>query len=68
MIASQTREWLEKELCATLQFLLDMILLQDLKGVGERGGSSEGFRGVQIRQWELSNRVDGIVSANERRL
>lgn len=66
MVTSQSREWFEKDLCATLQFLLDMILLQDLQGVGERGGSSEGFRGIQIRQWELSNRVDGIVSANKR--
>lgn len=66
MVASQSREWFKKKLCATLQFLFDMILLQDLKGVGERGGSSEGFRGVQIGQWELSDRVDGIVSANKR--
>lgn len=66
MVASQPREWFEKELCATLQFLLDVVLLQDLKGVGERGGSTEGFRGVQIRQRELSNRVDRIVGANKR--
>jgi len=68
MCTSQSREGPEKKFCATLLFLLDVVLLQDLKGVGERGRSSEGIGGVQIRQWELSDRVDGIINPNKRRL
>lgn len=59
---------LEEQLCAALLLLLNVILLQDLKSVGERGLGSEGLGRIQVRQGQLSDRIDRIVNSDERGL
>lgn len=68
VITSQTGVGLEEQLCAALLLLLNVILLQDLKSVRERGLGSEGLGRIQVRQGQFSDRVDRIVNSDKRGL